>query len=249
MSSLLTIRLQEKEKEALALASNLNEMPVSKTISPFISEGVKISLGAVLIHRIDRSSVFRKDTYAKFIEIMMGPVNRSPQASGPFTEDTHEKIPGIIWNFFDLMNETKCLQRINSTLEDIKIEMDTTFVTPENLRSLCFAVGDSYLSFGGPLTTMNYPLANEIFFKKMLYMLYRNNARGTVKALSTQWYANQDMLSKLAGEMNDMYVGRTRSGVVEAIEVTGKVKKKRGRPARKKKALPPGSHIIAREID
>ena len=85
--------------------------------------------------------------------------------------------------------------------------------------------------------------------KKMLQMFYRANAKGTSRALSTQWYANQELVSKIAGEMNDRYMERSGPRSLKAIEVTGK-KKKRGRPPKKKKQkLPPGPQIIAREIN
>ncbi|MGA1872112.1 MAG: hypothetical protein ACMUHY_00435 [Thermoplasmatota archaeon] len=53
MTGLLTLRLPENEKEALALSSQLSGMPISKVIMPFISEGTKVSLGASLLFRID----------------------------------------------------------------------------------------------------------------------------------------------------------------------------------------------------
>ncbi|MFO8050105.1 MAG: hypothetical protein R6V01_00190 [Thermoplasmatota archaeon] len=247
MSDLLTIRLPENEKDALAFSSHLSEMPVSKVILPFISEGVHISLGALLLHRIDRSTVFRRENYERFIDMIVGSTSGVGALSEGVPEDFHEILPRIVWNFFELMSETKAVQRINSDFDDVEVTMDTTFILPDSIKSLCRSIGASYLSFGGSLDSMNYQLANDIFFKKMLHMFYKANARGTSRALSTQWYANQSLISKLAGEMNDRYMEHTGGRSFEAIEVTGK--KKRGRPAKKKKrSLPAGPQLIAREI-
>ncbi|MFW3145723.1 MAG: hypothetical protein ACMUIE_02800 [Thermoplasmatota archaeon] len=249
MGDLLTIRLPDYEKDALDFSSHLSEMPVSKVILPFISEGVKVSLGAVLIQRIDRSYVYGRRNHEQFVELMMSIVSSTnPGSAVGMMENTHERVPKIIWDFFDLLEETRAVGRINTALEEVALTPDASFITPENLRSLCYSIGDSYLMHGGSLESMNYQLANEIFFKRMLYLLYRCNATGTAKSLSTQWYAHQDMISRLANEMNDRYSEKSKSRPVEAIVVTGS-KKKRGRPPkRKKKALPPAPQVMAKEI-
>ncbi|MGA1872519.1 MAG: hypothetical protein ACMUHY_02510, partial [Thermoplasmatota archaeon] len=91
-------------------------------------------------------------------------------------------------------------------------------------------------------------LAKEIFFHRMLHFFYRSNAKGTARALSTQWYSKGDLISKIVGEMNDLYNERTESRVVEAIVMTAP-RRKRGRPRKKqRKALPPVQGVVAKEL-
>ncbi len=238
MTALMSIRLQEAEKDALALSSLLSEMPVSKLISPFLNEGTKIALGGVLIYHIDRTLIFKRDGFERFIDLLMEPAN----TSGPFSvqkgpDEVHGMVPKIIWDFFDLLTETKAVQRLNSAMEGVALEMDASFVTPAYLRSFCYTLGDTYISSGGSLERMDYQKATDIFFRRMLHSFYKANARGTARALSTQVYAHSDLLDKLSKELRDLYFERTRSGVLQAIEVTGPPRK-RGRPPQKKVKVP-----------
>ncbi|MGA1819480.1 MAG: hypothetical protein ACMUHU_00575 [Thermoplasmatota archaeon] len=248
MSELLTLRMAENEKEALALSSRLSGMPISKVIMPFISEGAKVSLGAALLFRID-TNVFKRDHFEDFIDLLQGTIKGGGSIFPAAVLDEHPNlIPRIIWDFFDLLVSTKAVQRMNAALEDVHIDMDTGFVNPEFLKVLCHSIGDSYLSMGGGLDSMNYQLAQELFFHRMLHFFYRANAKGTARALSTQWYSKGDLVSKIVGDMNDQYNERTESRVVEAIVVSAP-QKKRGRPRKKaKRALPPVKGVVAKEL-
>jgi hypothetical protein len=249
MTDLLTIRLPNNEKEALDFASHLSGMPVSKVILPYISEGTKVSLGALLLFRID-TIVYKKDRLLSFTELIMGPTKKgSPLFSAIGPEEYQSTVPKIIWDFFDLLAETRAISRINVAFEDVQVEIGTDFINPEFLKTLCYTIGDTYLSMGGSLESMNYQLANEIFFQKMAYFFYYANAKGTAKSLTTQWYTHGEVISKILGEMNDRYVERSGSRVMEAIVVSGQ-KRSRGRPRKKKKkALPPaGPQVVAKEI-
>ena len=73
MGDLLTIRLDEREKDALALSSKLSEIPISKIIMPYITEGTKISLGGVLLFLIDRSITFDRRSFDVFTSMMIEP--------------------------------------------------------------------------------------------------------------------------------------------------------------------------------
>ena len=248
MTGLLTLRLPENEKEALALSSQLSGMPISKVIMPFISEGTKVSLGASLLFRID-SNVFKKDHYRDLIDLVQGTTGRSGQIIPALSlGDRPDLVPRIVWDFFELLVSVKAVPRLNSALEEVHLDMDTSYVDAELMKALCYAIGDSYLSMGGSLESMNYQLAKEIFFHRMLHFFYRSNAKGTARALSTQWYSKGDLISKIVGEMNDLYNERTESRVVEAIVMTAP-RRKRGRPRKKqRKALPPVQGVVAKEL-
>jgi len=249
MSDLLTIRLPNNEKDALAFSSHLSGMPVSKVILPFISEGTKISLGALLLFRID-TMVYKKDRLLSFMELILGPTKKGGSIFSMVGPEEYQSIlPKIIWDFFELLVETRAMNRINAAFDEVQVEVGADFISEEFLRTLCYTIGDTYLSMGGSLESMNYQLANEIFFQKMMHFFYRANAKGTAKALTTQWYAHGEVVSQILGEMNDIFVERSGSRVMEAIVVSGQ-KRSRGRPRKKKrKALPPGiGQVLAKEI-
>jgi hypothetical protein len=248
MSDLLTLRVPGNEKEALAFSSHLSGMPVSKVIMPFLAEGAKVSLGASLLFRIG-TNVYKRDRFEDFIDLLLEPTKKGTSIFSPVgPEEFQNLVPRVVWDFFDLLISTKAVSRLNATLEEVEVEMDTNFITPDLLRALCYNIGDSYLSMGGSLDSMNYQLANEIFFHRMLHFFYWSNAKGTQRSLSTQWYAKGEMISKIVGEMNEFYSERTGSRVMEAIVVSAP-SKKRGRPKKKKrKALPPGPQVMAKEL-
>lgn len=248
MSDLLTLRVPGNEKDALALSSHLSGMPVSKVIMPFLTEGAKVSLGAALLFRIG-TNVYKRDRFEDFIDLLQEPTKKGTSIFAPIgPAEFQNVVPRVVWDFFDLLVTTRTVQRFNTAFEDIEIEMDTSFISPDLLRSLCYSIGDSYLSMGGSLESMNYQLVNEIFFHRMLHIFYWSNAKGTQKALSTHWYAKGDLVSKIVGEMNELYSEKTGARVLEAIVVSAP-KKKRGRPKKKrKKALPPGPMVIAKEL-
>ena len=248
MSDLLTLRVPGSEKEALAFSSNLSGMPVSKVIMPFIAEGVKVSLGAALLFRIG-TNVYKRDRFEDFIDLLQEPTKKGTSVFSPVgPEEFQNLVPRVVWDFFELLNTTKAVSRLNATLEEVEVEMDTNFITPDLLRTLCYNIGDSYLSMGGNLDSMNFQLANEIFFHRMLHFFYWSNAKGTQRSLSTQWYSKGELVSKIVGEMNDIYSQKAGARVMEAIVVSAP-KKKRGRPKKKKrKALPPGPQVVAKEI-
>ena len=248
MTELLTLRMADNEKEALALSSRLSGMPISKVIMPFISEGSKVSLGAALLFRID-TNVFKRDHFEEFIGLLQGGFKGGGNIFPTTILDEHpDLVPRIIWDFFDLLVTTKAVSRLNSSLEEVHLDMDTGFVNPEFLKVLCHSIGDSYLSMGAALDSMNYQLAQELFFHRMLHFFYRANAKGTARSLSTQWYSKGDLVSKIVKDMNDQYNERMEVRVVEAIVVSAP-QKKRGRPRKKaKRALPPVKGVVAKEL-
>jgi len=248
LSDLLTLRVPGNEKEALAFSSHLSGMPVSKVIMPFLIEGTKVSLGASLLFRIG-TNVYKRDRYEDFIDLLQEPTKKGTTILAPMgPAELQNIIPRVIWDFFDLLVSTKAVPRLNTALEDVHIDMDTGFVNPEFLKLLCHSIGDSYLSMGGGLDSMNYQLAQELFFHRMLHFFYRANAKGTARALSTQWYSKGDLISKIVSDMNDQYNERTEARVVEAI-VVSTPQKKRGRPRKKtRRALPPVKGVVAKEL-
>lgn len=242
MGDLLTIRLDEKEKEALALSSKLSELPISKLIMPHLSEGTKISLGAVHLFLIDRSITFDKRSFDVFTSMIMEPTRTGGLLSVQKTPaEVRQSSPKVIWDFFEIMHELNVIGKINSSLEDVTLYMDTSYVTPMYLKTLCYRIGEEYIRSGGNLISMDYQLASDLFFNEMLMGFYHNNATGTARSLSSQLYTHQGLFKDISKEMVNRYSEKTRTRKIQAIEVEST--RKRGRPKKKR-----SKRFIAEEI-
>ena len=247
MGELLTLRLEEKDKNALALASNLSELPISKVIIPFIEEGTRISLGSILLFHIDRSKVFNKRDLSNFTTMIMEPTRTGEGMIRRSPDEVRNLSPRVVWDFFDLISEARIVKRLEEVMEEISIGMDPSYVTPYFLRTLCFKMGEEYLSSGGSLERLDYQLASEIFYSTMLSDFYRYNAQGTERALTSQLYTHQGMMKDLSKEMVDRYFERTRQRKFQAIEMAAPAKK-RGRPPKKNRKSRPPAKVVAKEI-
>jgi hypothetical protein len=235
MGDLLTLRLDEKDKKALAFSSMLSEMPISKVITPFINEGTNISLGGILLYHIDRAGTFDRRTFENFTSMMIEPTRSGTYSVPPRgIEEVQRSSPRVIRDFFEIASEMKVVERMNSTFDEVKVTMDTSFITPPFLRTLCYSLGEDYIRSGASLERLDYQLCLELFFGKMLEFFYHHNATGTVRALSSELYMHQTMLRELSIEMTNRYTERSRTRKFEAIEVAS-VSPKRGRPPVKKK--------------
>ncbi len=242
MGDLLTIRLDEREKDALALSSKLSEIPISKIIMPHLMEGTKISLGAVLLILIDRSTTFDKRSFGVFTSLMIEPTRTGPSTSIQKTpSQVRQSSPKVIWDFFEVLHDMEVLIKLNSTLEEVTLKMDTSYITPSYLKTLCYRIGEDYIRSGGNLERLDYQLASDLFFNEMLQGFYHNNATGTARSLSSELYTHQGLFKDLSKDMVNRYTEKTRTRKFQAIEV--EPKKKRGRP-KKKRSKP----LIAEEI-
>jgi hypothetical protein len=237
MSNIMTLRLQDPSRQVLGLSAYLSEMPLSKLLNPFISDGISTVLGGLIIHHIDRKLMFRRDTFEAFTEMLLSS-GAEPFGRPPAWDVMRERIPRILFDFFELLSELKAVNRFNAALEGVTLEMDASYMDPQYIRSLCHSLGETYMSSGASLDRLDYHKASELFFHQMVLGFYKANAKGTAKALTTQLYAHGDLIDELSRELKDLYSERTKAGVVEAIVVTGGAKR-RGRPP--KKRMPPPS--------
>jgi hypothetical protein len=220
MTSLLSIRMESREKEIINFSSKLSRAPISKVLGPFITEGSRIALGAVIIFHIDRSSIYRRSSFNSFLDLL----RNSPSREGDLVFDReyermYSATPRIIWDFFELIHEGKTSERFEKLFKGISFEHGVDYVTPLLLRELCYRLSESYVNNGGSLKRLDYDIAIRNLFDLMLNLHYRNCARGTSKALNTQWYTRQDKVSDLVDEIVSKYYKRMEKRVVEAIEV------------------------------
>lgn len=238
MNNIMALRLQEPSRQVLGLCAYLSEMPISKLLNPFLTDGVRTMLGALIVHHIDRKLIFRRDSFGSFTEMLLSSGSETMgRSSGWDPASMRERVPRVLFDFFEMMGEVKAVPRMNTTFEGITLEMDASYMDPASIRSLCRSLGEAYISSGASLDRLDYQRASELFFHQMVLGFYRANARGTAKALTTQLYAHGDFLERLSRELKDLYSERTRAGVVEAIVVSG-TSGKRGRPPKKRPIAP-----------
>lgn len=253
MGDLLSIRLDRTDKEVLSFTSRMTETPASKVIGPFLSEGIRISQGSLIMFQIDRSTLFRKERYLSFVRMLIEPsragsslmLDRDP-------EIVHSLTPRIIWEFFDLLSEERVIQKFSATFEGIEIQRDMGYVSAPFLRTLTYHLGESYISASGSLERLDYQRATSLYFHLMLHYFYRFNAKGTAKALNTQWYTHQAVIQKIEDAMMKKYSEKIRLSVVEAIvvpESKGVADRARGRhlPARNRSDRSKAPRVVRRE--
>ncbi|MGA1821124.1 MAG: hypothetical protein ACMUIG_01195 [Thermoplasmatota archaeon] len=248
MGNLFTVRLEDKDKEVMNFSSKLSRMPVSKVINPFLKEGARSALGAALLFQIDRSTIVQKQMYRNFLDLIVDPIRLTPGMSdeGSF-EEMFKCTPRIVWDFFDLIKEAKVRQKLSAVMKDIEFREEIDFIDTRSLRYISHQLGDIYVTMGGSLSRMDYHLATKTFFHIMLHSYYRNNASGTSKALSSQWYTHQDTVSKIEDELIERYERKVSTKVVEAIEVPVESKIRKP-PEAEVLALPPSEQVVAKVI-
>lgn len=246
MKNLLTLRLDDKDKQALALSSLLSEMPISKLIVPYIEEGTKVSLGSILLYHIDRSQTFDRRALESFTSLLMEPTRTGHsgiQERG--LEDMKRRTPRVVWDFFELLSENRILERLNGAFDEVTIGMDANYVDPAFLRAFCYSLGEDYISSGGNLEKLDFQLCSSIFFNNMIMEFYRHNASGTARALSSELYAHTNLMKEMATEIGRSYSERTATRKFQAIVVEPTAR--RGRPQVKKKRRSKKT-VVAREI-
>jgi hypothetical protein len=220
MTDIMTLRLKDRDKEALYFSSKQTGIPSSKLLYPFISEAIGINLGASILFNLDRNAPYQRARYERFIEMIKTGEGRVAASEQPENmEETPEATPRIVLDFFWMMREVKAAERLEQAMGEIQFVQDMGFLTPAFHRSLCLALADMYLSRGLSTSRLEADQARRAFFHIMISHYYRNNAKGTSKSLSTKWYSHQELVNKLVEEMVGKYEMRYPTKVVEAIEV------------------------------
>ena len=238
MKGLFTIRLKDRDKEAISLSSKITGIPTSKMLYPFIDEGLRINLGASLLYLIDRSAPFNRGKFERFMDHI-----RSSKGQQMDPVDGREDIqpsdisPRVIIDYIWIMREIRLHQRLEQAMEGIQLSPELDCIELNVLRRLSRDLGERYITSGSPLNRLDAPGATRMFFSLMTEAYYRHNARGTLKTLNTRWYGNQDLISKLVEEMASRYEHKYPARVVEAIEVNDQISRELPRKTKKKKPI------------
>lgn len=218
-ADIMTIRLKDRDKEMLGFSSKMTAIPASKLLYPFISEAIRINLGASLLLNIDRNQPFQRRRYEQFVDALKDHEDRLQTDAPPSMESIQAETPRVVLDFFWMFREVKAVERLETTMGEIQLSSDMEFLNASFRRTLCIALGDAYISRGLSLSKIEVDQARRIFFYLMTSHFYRNNAKGTAKALSVKWYSHQDLVNRLVDEMVSRYELRYPTKVVDAIEV------------------------------
>jgi hypothetical protein len=220
MTDTMTIRLKDRDKETLAFTSMLTGIPSSKLLYPFLSEGVRVNLGATVLFNIDRNTPYQRARYERFIETLHG---KGVKGHNPDVQTdlapSQETTPRIVLDFFWMFKEVRAAEKMEQAMGEVQFAQDMGFVNVAFLRTLCLSLGEMYVSRGLSLSKIEIDQARRAFFYLMTSYNYQNNARGTGKVLAVKWYTHQDLVNKLVDEMVGRYEMRYPTKVVEAIEV------------------------------
>jgi len=244
MTELLSIRVNGTTKSSLNLSSNLTEMPISKVLGPFLEESARIALGSAVMFQIDRAGIFQRERFERFVTLLLEPkISGSSLMADLGMEDIRAYSPQIIWDFLELITEEEEKGDFSSIFENIELSSGFFISTPF-LRSITYDLGSVYIASGVGLDKLDYGTATREFFHLMMKHYYRYNARGTAKAINSQWYTHQKDVRRVEAELLDRYLQRTKKRVVQAIVVTEKSRKGVRKAAKqkvvKKKASAPG---------
>ncbi len=222
MTDLLSIRVSEDVKSALSLSSKLSEAPVSKLMKPFLNETSRICLGASILFHIDRANAFKRERLDRFMRMLIEPsISGSATLMDLGMEDIRNYSPQIIWDFLNVLERQEGVRSMNEMFDGVEVG-GRFFINTPFLRAISYYMGSSYLTEGGDMKTLDQQLATRRFFHLMLHYYYRHNARGTTKALNTQWYTHQAGILEMEQSLLNEYIKMTRRPVVEAIVVEEK---------------------------
>ena len=238
MKGLLTIRLKERDKGSISLASRLTGIPSSKMLYPFIEEALRTNLGASLLYMIDRSAPFNRRHFERFMGALRyanGLSNERDEGSVP--GNYADITPRVVIDYVLIMREKGLQQKLENAMEGVQISPDMDYIDLVFLSRICRDMGDRYIISGLPLDRLDAKGATRLFFSLMTESYYRNKARGTMKVLNARWYGNQELISKLVEDMASRYEQRYPARVVEAIEVNDAITMEAPRKTVKKKPI------------
>ncbi len=88
-----------------------------------------------------------------------------------------------------------------------------------NLHELARNIGREYLERGGILNTIDFELAYELFFERMLSIYYSLTAEGSLEALHSAWDDNYPKITMFKNALLRGYKAKYGKNFVEIFEV------------------------------
>ena len=203
---MFAIKVPAKEKDAMDLVSRETKRTLANIYFTPLERYIQVSLGAVILGKLDE---IRGNTRTEeVIRFLLNGSNGSGKVA-----------PTIIKDFIQLMTVEGGGRKFKMLFSDLNFS-DKSFLLHEiDLHDLAQKLGQEYLERGGPLTAIDYELAYELFFERMLSFYYSLTAEGSLDTLHSAWNDNYPKISMFKNSLMRDYKAKYGKSFVEIFEV------------------------------
>jgi hypothetical protein len=203
---MFAIKVPAKEKDAMDLVARETKRTLANIYFTPLERYIHESLGAVILGKLDEiRGNNRKEEVIRFL------LNGS--------SNTAKIAPTIIKDFIQLMTVEGGGRKFKMLFSDLNFS-DKSFLLHEiDLHELARNLGQEYLERGGPVTVIDFELAYELFFERMLSIYYSLTAEGSLDTLHTAWNDNYPKISMFKNSLLRDYKAKYGKSFVEIFEV------------------------------
>jgi hypothetical protein len=203
---MFAIKVPAKEKDAMDLVARETKRTLANIYFKPLERYIHESLGAVILGKLDEiRGNNRKEEVIRFL------LNGS--------SNTAKIAPTIIKDFIQLMTVEGGGRKFKMLFSDLNFS-DKSFLLHEiDLHELARNLGEEYLERGGPVTTIDFELAYELFFERMLSIYYSLTAEGSLDTLHAAWNDNYPKISMFKNSLLRDYRAKYGKSFVEIFEV------------------------------
>jgi hypothetical protein len=203
---MFAIKVPAKEKDAMDLVARETKRTLANIYFTPLERYIHESLGAVILGKLDEiRGNNRKEEVIRFL--LNGGSN------------TAKIAPTIIKDFIQLMTVEGGGRKFKMLFSDLNFS-DKSFLLHEiDLHELARNLGEEYLERGGPVTVIDFELAYELFFERMLSIYYSLTAEGSLDTLHTAWNDNYPKISMFKNSLLRDYKAKYGKSFVEIFEV------------------------------
>ncbi len=203
---MFAIKIPANEKNAMDLVARETKRTLANIYLLPIEESIHESLGAVILGKFDEArGAERKDELIRFL------LNGN--------NSTAKVAPMIIKDFIRMMTVEGGGRKFKILFSDLNFS-DKSFLLHEiNLHELARHLGREYLERGGILNTIDFDLAYELFFERMLSIYYSLTAEGSLETLHSAWNDNYPKVTMFKNSLLRQYKAKYGKSFVEIFEV------------------------------
>lgn len=203
---MFAIKVPAKEKDAMDLVARETKRTLANIYFTPLERYIHESLGAVILGKLDEiRGNNRKEEVIRFL------LNGS--------SNTAKIAPTIIKDFIQLMTVEGGGRKFKMLFSDLNFS-DKSFLLHEiDLHELARNLGQEYLERGGPVTAIDFELAYELFFERMLSIYYSLTAEGSLDTLHAAWNDNYPKISMFKNSLLRDYRAKYGKSFVEIFEV------------------------------
>ena len=203
---MFAIKIPANEKNAMDLVARETKRTLANIYLLPIEESIHESLGAVILGKFDEArGAERKEELIRFL------LNGN--------NSTAKVAPMIIKDFIRMMTVEGGGRKFKFLFSDLNFS-DKSFLLHEiNLHELARHLGRGYLERGGSLNTIDFELAYELFFERMLSIYYSLTAEGSLETLHSAWDDNYPKVTMFKNSLLRQYKAKYGKSFVEIFEV------------------------------